>query len=144
MNTVFLVCNNVSPFGAKCNAHQQDATQSPCHVSLLSIYNLGLWEAHTLDESGMGVSCEVTQGVTLYKLEVYINRGGLLTYRTALSITALTAWLERCLYIMRSLAVTSTSSIIFPRSILLMSFWMTSHHDVFVWPGLLFAWAGFQ
>ena len=68
----------------------------------------------------------------------------LLTYWTALCITALTTWLERCLHIIYSLAATSASSTVHPRAILLMSFWMTSCHDVFGWPGSLFLWDGFQ
>ena len=63
---------------------------------------------------------------------------------TASCITTLTSWLERCLHITRSLAATSASSTVHPRSILLMSFWMSSRHDVLGWPGFLFPWNGFQ
>ena len=50
----------------------------------------------------------------------------LLAYWTASCITALTAWLERCLHIICPLAATSASSTVHPRSIFLMSFQMTS------------------
>ena len=54
---------------------------------------------------------------------------------------------SKCLtrdHIIRSLAATSASYKVHPRSTLLMSFWTTSHHHVFGRPGLLFQWDGFQ
>ena len=68
----------------------------------------------------------------------------ILTYWSSSCITALIAWLERHLHIIRSLAATSASSTVQPKSILLMSFWITAHHEVFGRPVLRFPWAGFQ
>ena len=60
------------------------------------------------------------------------------------TLTAPAAWRERYLQMLRSFAATSASSTDHPHSNLLMSFLITSLHDILGRPGLRFPWTGFQ